>query len=97
MMHNLNGDNGVNGSGANEGEGPSSDRGVRGQQRTPGCHNATTSELGPRIKWTKELNKLIMKCYLMSDPSKRGFRKRMLKIWNDIGVSDLNEQKLAGQ
>ena len=45
----------------------------------------------------KELNKHFMKCYLMSEPKNRGYRKRMLKIWNDIGVFELHEQKLGGQ
>ena len=45
----------------------------------------------------KELNKLAMNCYLMSEPSKRGFRKRMHNIWKDIGVSELSKQKLLGQ
>ena len=48
-------------------------------------------------KWTKTLNKLVIKCYLMSDPKKRGYRKRMLNIWKDIDVFELSEQKLAGQ
>ena len=38
-----------------------------------------------------------MKFYNKSDPSKRGFRKRMFSIWNELGVFELNEQKLAGQ
>ena len=38
-----------------------------------------------------------MKCHLMSEPNKRGFRKRMHNIWKDIGVFKLSEQKLAGQ
>ena len=32
-----------------------------------------------------------------SDPSKRGYRKRMLAIWNEIGVFETAEQQLAGQ
>ena len=38
-----------------------------------------------------------MECYLRSDPTRRGFRKRMLKIWNEIGMFSLTEQQLAGQ
>ena len=37
------------------------------------------------------------KMLLFSDPNKRGFRKRMLMIWQDIGVFELSEQNLAGQ
>ena len=43
------------------------------------------------------MNKLVMKCYLQSDPSKRGYRKGMLAIWNEIGVFETTEQQLAGQ
>ena len=38
-----------------------------------------------------------MKCYLLSEPNKRVFRKRMHNVWKDIGVFELPEQKLAGQ
>ena len=50
-----------------------------------------------RVQWTKELNRLVMKCYLKSDPSKRGYRKRMLEIWNKTGVFETTEHQLAGQ
>ena len=39
-----------------------------------------------RIKWDRALNKLVMKCYIMSEPNKGRFRKRMLFKWQDIGV-----------
>ena len=45
----------------------------------------------------KELTELVMRCYFLSDPNKRGFRKWMLKIRKDIGVFELSEQNLAGQ
>ena len=50
-----------------------------------------------KTKWTKQLNRIVIKCYLKSLPSIRGYRKRMLKIWSEIGLFELNEQKLAGQ
>lgn len=50
-----------------------------------------------RTNWTKELNKIVMWCYFKSDPTKRGFRKRMHTIWKEKGLFDLSEQKLAGQ
>ena len=93
-MSNENIENGKYGTGAS-GEGVMPGRCSAGEQGGPGRHPATASRT--RITWTKELNKLAMKCYLMSEPSKRGFRKRMLNVWRDIGVFEIDEQKLAGQ
>ena len=50
-----------------------------------------------RREWTKEFNKLLIECHLRSEPTKRGFRKRMLAIWNDRGLFSATEQQLAGQ
>ena len=50
-----------------------------------------------RRTWNKEVNKLVMKCYLMSEPSKRGFRRRMYGIWQDIGIFEITEQCPADQ
>ena len=50
-----------------------------------------------RTNWTKEMNKIVIKCFYKSDPSKRGYRKRMHKIWKEEGLFELSEQKLAGQ
>ena len=82
--------NRANGTGSNYGEGSSHGRNALGQQEAAGRYPATASNRGARIKWTKELNKLVMKCYIKSDPSERGFRKRLFSIWNEIGVFELN-------
>ena len=37
-----------------------------------------------RKKWTKEVNKLVMKCFYKSYPSKKGYRSRMMNIWREI-------------
>ena len=37
-----------------------------------------------------------MKCYLMSEPFKRGYRT-MHDIWKDIGIFEITEQCLADQ
>ena len=50
-----------------------------------------------RRTWNKEVNKLDMKCYLMSGPSKRGYKRRMYGIWQDIGIFEIIEQHLADQ
>ena len=57
-------DNGVNGTGAtSESASPSME--VGGQQPTPGRHQATA-----RLKWNKEVNKIVMKCFYKSNPKK---------------------------
>ena len=68
--------------------------GTRSTQPDLGRHPTTANA---KTKWTKELNKIVMKCYLKSEPKKRGFRKRMLTIWKDIGLFEVTEQQLAGQ
>ena len=60
-------------------------------QRGPGRH-ATA-----RKKWSKEVNKIVMRSFFKSEPNKRGYRKKMLEIWKDIGVFEVTEQRLADQ
>ena len=50
-----------------------------------------------RARWTKEVNKTVMRCFYQSDPTKRGYRKRMMTIWREIGLFDVTEQRLADQ
>ena len=50
-----------------------------------------------RQLWSKEMNKLVMSCFYRSDPTKRGYRKRMIAIWREIGAFEINEQRLADQ
>ena len=95
MSQRKNPNNGVNGSG-NLGEAAAPGRGPVATQDCPDRHQAT-ADRRRRVHWTKEMNKVVMKCYLKSDPSKRGYRKRMLAIWNEIGVFETTEQQLAGQ
>lgn len=61
-------------------------------QRGPSRYPTTA-----RMKWTKEVNKLVIKCFYKSDPNQRGYRKRMINIWKEIGVFDITEQRLADQ
>lgn len=46
---------------------------------------------------TKEINRIGMKCYTKSDLNTRGYRKRMMDIWDEIGVFKISEQRLADQ
>ena len=64
----------------------------RAEQARPGRKRATAG-----MKWTKEVNKLVMKCYIKSNPKVRGYMKRMMALWSDIGVYKINQQRLADQ
>ena len=50
-----------------------------------------------RKKWNKEENIELWKCYLLSNPEQRGYRKRMTSLWNEGGNHEATEQRLADQ
>ena len=54
-------------------------------------------EMMVRRRWTKEENKLVMRCFYQSDPTRRGYRKRTIAIWREIGTFEITEQRLADQ
>ena len=37
-----------------------------------------------RRRWTKEVNKLVMTRFCQSDPTRRGYQKRMIAICREI-------------
>ena len=47
-----------------------------------------------RRRWTKEVNKLVMTRFCQSDPTRRGYKKRMIAIWREIGTFEIIEQRL---
>ena len=75
--------NGVNGTGT-PCEGPSLGRCSPAQQWGPGRHRATA-----RVKWNKEVNKVVMECFYRSKPFDeerkpiRGYRKIMFRKWRE--------------
>ena len=99
MGESLNGllDNGVNGTGAFC-EGASSGRCPVGEQRRPGRHPVTA-----RMMWSKDVNKVVMECYLKSKPVNengvpiRGYRQRMFRVWQEIGLFESTEQRICDQ
>ena len=74
--------------------------GVNGtiQQREPGRHQVTA-----RMKWNKEVNKVVMECFYRSksfdEEGKpvRGYRQRMFKKWRDRGLFESTEQRVCDQ
>ena len=84
-------DNGVNGTRVTS-EGATPGRVSWEQQPAPGRYPATA-----RKKWFKEVNRLVMKCYIRSNPSSRGYWKRMFAFWREVGEFEISEQRLADQ
>ena len=85
--------NDVNGSRLAE-QGPSSGRCSR--QGNIGRHHANPV-ISKRRKWTSQENKIVMECYLLSEPKIRGYRKRMLSLWLQKGMFSVSEQRLVDQ
>ena len=49
------------------------------------------------MKLEKAVNKIVIECWIRSEPLKRKYRQRMKKIWDEIGVFSVTEQRLAHQ
>ena len=67
-------------------QGPSSDRCSR--QGNIGRHHANPL-ISKRRNWTSQENKIVMECYLLSQPKIRGYRKRMQSLWLQKGMYTL--------
>ena len=50
-----------------------------------------------RSRWTKEVNKIVMRCVYQNDATKREYKKQMMKIWREIEVFEVTEQRLADE
>ena len=89
--------NGVNGT-RSLGEGSWPGRCFLVQQREPGRHQVTA-----RMKWNKEVNKVVMECFYRSKPFDeegkpvRGYRQRMFREWRDRGLFESTEQRVCDQ
>ena len=90
MMNRPNQENGIYGTQTCEGATPVTESRV---EQPNLCRNSNTA----RMKWTKEMNKVVMKCYIKSSPDRRGYRKRMMVTWSEEGICDITEQRLACQ
>ena len=75
-------------------QGPSSGRCSR--QGNIGRHHANPV-ISKRRKWTNQENKIVMECFLLSEPKIRGYRKRMLSLWLQKGMFWVSEQRLVDQ
>ena len=50
-----------------------------------------------RTRSTKEVSKIVIRSFYKTNLTKRGYRKQMMKIWREIRVSEVTEQRLADQ
>ena len=75
-------------------QGPLSSRCSR--QGNIGCHHANLV-ISKRRKWTSQENKIVMECYLLSEPKIGGYRKHMLSLWLQKGMFWVSEQRLVDQ
>ena len=75
-------------------QGPSSGRCSR--KGNMGRHHANPV-ISKKRKWTSQENKIVMECYLLSEPKIRGYRKRMLSLWVQKGMFWVSEQRLVDQ
>ena len=85
--------NNINGSQLAE-QGPLSGR--CSQQGNIGRHHANPV-ISKRRKWTSQENKIVMECYLLSEPKIRGYRKRMLSLWQQKSMFWVSEQRSVDQ
>ena len=53
--------------------------------------------ISKRRNSTSQKNKIVMECYLLSEPKIRGYRKRVLSLWLQIGMFWVSEQRLVDQ
>ena len=53
--------------------------------------------ISKRRKWTSLENKIVMVCYLLSEPKIRGYKKRMLSLWLQKGMFWVSEERLVDQ
>ena len=49
------------------------------------------------MKWEKAVNKIVTARWLRSEHTKRKYRQRMKKMWDEIGIFPVTEQRLADQ
>ena len=51
--------------------------------------------ISKRRKWTSQENKIVMECYLLSEPKIRGYTKCMLSLWLQKDMFWVSEQRLV--
>ena len=70
---------------------------VTGNTSGAGVSSLPKNRIRVRRVWSQKDNKILMECYLRSQPEVRGYRKRMLEIWESKDLFTVSEQRLADQ
>ena len=60
-------------------------------------HHHANPVISKRKKWTSQECKIVMECYLLSEPKIRGYKKCMLSLWQQKGMFWVSEQRLVDQ
>ena len=88
--------NSVNGSGTTTCEGVT--LGMHGvPDPTSACRHKATDQTKKTMKLEKGVSKIIIECCTRSEPTKSTHRQTMKKIWDEIGVFPVTEQRLTDQ
>ena len=61
-----------------------------------GRHHANPV-ISKKRKWTSQENKIVMKCYFLSEPKIRGYRKHRLSLWLQKCMFWVSEQRSVDQ
>ena len=65
------------------------------------CMNSSlsnhTNQRHQHRKWCREDNKLVLHCYFRTNPTQKGFRKRIIEIWEEYTRFHTTIQRLADQ
>ena len=75
-------------------QGPSSGRCFR--QGDFGRHHATPV-ISKQSKWSSQESKIVMECYLLSEPKDRGYSKCMLVLWLNKNMFWVSERRIVDQ
>ena len=67
--------------------------GPNSQSKDPHPHPV----INKRRKWTSQENKIVMECYLLSEPKIRGYRKCILSLWVQKSMFWVSEHRLVDQ
>ena len=60
-------------------------------------HHHVNPVISKKRKWTSQENKIVIECYLLSEPKIRGSRKHMLSLWLQKSMFWVSEQRLLDQ
>ena len=57
----------------------------------------SSEDKNSRQKWEKGVNRIVIECWLRSEPNKRRYTQRLKRLWDELGVFEATEQRIACQ